>query len=147
MRRPETGAVDGQLKEAVESIRVRCDRFVVVESLPYFVQFMPNHKVLYGEVVSNYYLKDADHLSGVQIQRLVDLGWGLPGTSCHPACHSPHPNFTMSWPSTTPSATVARDLLRGLLVASSSRGEGAAAVVIASGTRVSRPTDGAVPGH
>ena len=106
---PSGQSIENHLVEVIDMARARCDRFVIVESLPYFVQLMPNHRTLYGEVISNHYLDDADRLTPCQERRLVDLGWRLPGTPCHPDCPAPqHPNFTMTWPSTTPSKQVAR---------------------------------------
>jgi hypothetical protein len=142
------GNVEDRLTEEIDVARACCDKFVIIESLPYFVQLMPNHDTLYGEVISNRYLEGADRLTPKQQKRLVDLGWGTPGAACHSSCSSTlHPNYTMIWPSTTPSDHIARDLLRGLLVAMAGVGEGAQPFVIKSRPRATEPSTGTVPRH
>lgn len=140
--------LDDWLAAEVERAREKCDRFVIIESLPYFAQLMPNHRTLYGEVISNRYLDGAHQLTSSQEKRLLDLGWSAPGTPCHPDCHAPlHPNFTMTWPSTTPSKQVARDLLRGLLITLAGVSEGAEEITIKSSPRTTKPSFSVVPRH
>lgn len=50
---------EDRLTQEIETARRCSDRFVIVESLPFFAQFMPNHRTFYGEVVSNTYLRGA----------------------------------------------------------------------------------------
>jgi len=144
----ETQRIDERLIEEIEVARLRCDRFVIVESLPYFAQLMPNHRSLYGEVISDTYLEGPDRLSPRQEQRLIDLGWGPPGRPCHPACPSSlHPNYSMTWPATTASSHIARDLLAGLLVVMAGRGEGGQAFTVKSLVRTTEPSSGVAPRH
>jgi hypothetical protein len=137
-----------ELVTAIDRARVACDRFVIIEAGPYFAQFMPNFRALYGEVVSNTFLDGADRLTFTQDCRLVRRGWGRPGQLCHPDCPSDfHPMYTRIWESAALSRVIARDLLEGLMIVSSSPGEGSPIPIVKSGVRVTRPTSGGVPGH
>jgi hypothetical protein len=139
--------ISERLRMTTERVRQQCDHFVIVEVLPYFVQLMPNFGALYGEVVSNAFLDEPQHLTRGQEIRLETLGWTDPRVPCHPSCHSDHPNFTRLWPPTALSREVARDLLEGLMVAATPLGEGGPDAVLKIGKRVTRPTKGPVPGH
>jgi hypothetical protein len=146
--RGETRGVVERLVAEIDRARERCDRYVIVESGPYFVQFMPNHRANYGEVVSNHYLRGDERLDPAQELRLFGLGWVAPNVRCHPDCPNDfHPNFTKVWASSVPSGQIAREMLHGLVVAISAGGEGAAVPVVKGGARLTRPTAGAVPGH
>jgi hypothetical protein len=68
-----------QLILEIESGRLLCDRFAIVESLPYFAQLMQNHRTLYGEVISNRYLACAERLTQSQERRLSTLAGIHPG--------------------------------------------------------------------
>jgi hypothetical protein len=148
MRDSRTRRVFDSLVGRIDQARVHCDLFVTVESGPYFVQLMPNHRTLYAEVVSNHYLKETDRLSVEQELRLLERGWTAPYLLCHPDCRSDfHPNFSRTWSAAVQSRRVALHLLWALLVATANEGEGAAAVVITSDLRATEPSSGAGPRH
>src|SRR5437879_2174004 len=63
------------LLSAVEELRVTCDRFLVVQAPPYYVQLMFNLDCVYCEAASNEYLDGVERLVRVQEDALVDLGW------------------------------------------------------------------------
>ena len=137
-----------QLRTAIEGARLRCDEFVIIEALPYFAQLMPNFGAIYGEVVSNVFLEEADYLTARQEAWLLALGWTAPNLPCHPACQrDDHPNFTRLWRPTTRTEEVAHCLLEGLMVAASRRGEAGPRLKVKVGRRVTTPTRGDVPGH
>jgi hypothetical protein len=141
-------SAEERLVNEIDRVRPRCDRYVVVEAMPYYVQLMPNHGSIYGEVVSNAYLTEGYRLNLRQDRRLVQLGWGRPGQSCHPECPSrSHRNYTRIWGSGVPSREIARYLLHGLMVVCSTRGEGGSALVVKSNVRITQATEGVVPGH
>jgi len=148
MTRRKVIGLEAGLIAAIRDARAECDEYVIVEALPYFVQLMPNFGALYGEVVSNAYLEQADHLNPFQARRLIALGWTAPENPCHPNCpRTDHPNFTCLWHSTTSSHEIARDLLEGLMVVTSARGEVGPNLRVKVGARVTRPTSGPIPGH
>jgi hypothetical protein len=140
--------IEDRLVEEIERARIYNDRYVLVESLPYYAQMIPNDRTIYGEVVSNNYLAGTHRLSPEQESRLMDLGWSPPGTRCHPDCRSDHhPNYSTTWPSTTLSKHIALEMLRGLTVAMAKAGEGAAPMLVRSDVRAFAPTHGWAPAH
>jgi hypothetical protein len=148
MNTPTQWTIEERLVDEIDRARIHNERFVILESLPYYAQMIPNIRMIYGEVISNNYLGGMHRLSPEQESRLMDLGWSPPDTRCHPDCESDHhPNYSMTWPSTTLSTHIAREILRGLTVAMAKDGEGAAPMRVRSDARAFAPTHGWAPGH
>ena len=96
------------LEDALDQARKACDEYVIIGARPYFAQIMPNFGALYGEVVSNTYLRGWDRLTPAQERRLIETGWTLPDRPCDPRCpRQDHPNFTRLWVPVTPSRIIA----------------------------------------
>ena len=103
-----------ELKRAVQRNRQTCEELVVVESGAYYAQLLFNRDVTFGEGVSNTYLSGPELLTATQEDRLLSLGWTAPNERCHSSCERSHPNFHRTWPQSTASDRIVRDLLEAV---------------------------------
>jgi hypothetical protein len=125
--------IEGTLKEIanhleakLEVLRTSGDEYVIIETGSHYTQLLCNVDMIYGEMVSNVYLAtmpDGAVLTAAEEDRLVRLGWDLPGTACHSLCESAHDNFHRTWPADMPTCDVVRDMLLPLLTVGA-HGEG-----------------------
>ena len=105
--------VAGELLRAVQRNRQTCEELIAVESGAYYAQLL-NRNVIFGEVVSNTYLAGPELLTPAQEDRLKGLGWTAPNERCHSSCERSHPNFHRTWPQSTDSDRIVRDLLEAV---------------------------------
>jgi hypothetical protein len=129
---------EGTLREVVDrledklvAVRRSCDEFVIVEAGSYYTQVLCNVDAIYGEMVSNAYLRDTAGplLTAADEARLVAFGWNAPGTPCHALCECEHQNFNRVWSPATPTADIVHDLLLPL-IAVGTRHEGERLAII-----------------
>jgi hypothetical protein len=138
--RPSTGKPNfaWNLQLVVDAVRGPCDECLIIETSPFYVQCLFNRDQIFGEVVSNTYLKGGDRLLPAQELRLLELGWLPPHEPCHSQCRRPHPNFSRVWSQEVPSDTIVHDLLEGLMIVAARAGEGGPPFAIVRAPRRSK---------